>query len=401
MLRSNSVALIALLALLTGLAPLSVDMYLASLPDIGRTLAASDTQVQLTLSFYLIGFAIGQVFYGPISDRHGRRPVFLAALSVFIAASIVCIFAPSIEILIGARLLQAVGGSGVGVLARAVVRDVYEGARVARELSRLAAVMALAPLIAPLIGGVLQTYFGWRANFIVLAVIGIAAMALILRFLPETLRVRVPEPVSLGSIVRTYRTFVRNRNFLAYLGIIVCAFGGLFAWISAAAFVLQNLYHLTPFEFGLVFAVGSAGYLSGTWIAARIVARAGLERTLGLGCVVMAAGGAASVLAVALGFATAAALVAAVALFLAGFGLALPQAQAGALLPFPDRAGAASSLVGFSQQTSGAVVGAIVVHMLGESAWPFAAGVAIMGWAALALWFFTRTVRKSPSSSPV
>jgi MFS transporter, DHA1 family, multidrug resistance protein len=401
MLRSNSVALIALLALLTGLAPLSVDMYLASLPDIGRTLAASDTQVQLTLSFYLIGFAIGQVFYGPISDRHGRRPVFLAALSVFIAASIVCIFAPSIEILIGARLLQAVGGSGVGVLARAVVRDVYEGARVARELSRLAAVMALAPLIAPLIGGVVQTYFGWRANFIVLAVIGIAAMALILRFLPETLRSRAPERVSLGSILRTYRTFVRNLNFLAYLGIIVCAFGGLFAWISAAAFVLQNLYHLTPFEFGLVFAVGSAGYLSGTCIAAHIVARAGLERTLGLGCLVMAAGGAASVLAVALGFATAAALVAAVALFLAGFGLALPQAQAGALLPFPDRAGAASSLVGFSQQTSGAVVGAIVVHMLGESAWPFAAGVAIMGWAALALWFFTRTVRKSPSSSPV
>src|ERR1700694_3536070 len=124
MLRSNTVALTALLALLTGIAPLSVDMYLASLPDSGRTLAASDTEVQLTLSFYLIGFAIGQVFYGPISDRHGRRPVFLAALTLFIAASIVCTFAPSIEILIGARFLQAVGGSGVGVLARAVVRDV-------------------------------------------------------------------------------------------------------------------------------------------------------------------------------------------------------------------------------------------------------------------------------------
>src|ERR1700680_1248318 len=116
--RPNRTALTALLALLTGIAPLSVDMYLASFPDIGRTLAASDAQVQLTLSFYLVGFAIGQVIYGPISDRHGRRPVFLAAISVYVAASVMCAIAPSIEVLIGARFLQAVGGAGMTVLAR-------------------------------------------------------------------------------------------------------------------------------------------------------------------------------------------------------------------------------------------------------------------------------------------
>ena len=395
--RPHPIALTALLALLTGIAPMSVDMYLASFPDIGRGLAASDAQVQLTLSFYLVGFAIGQVIYGPISDRHGRRPIFLAAISVYVGASVVCALSPSIEILIGARFIQAVGGAGMTVLARAVVRDVYEGVAVAREFSRLTAVMALAPLIAPLIGGVLQTFFGWRSNFVVLTLIGLAAAALVVLLLPETLRNRAPEPVSFGSILRSYRSFVRDRTFLAYSGILLCSFGGLFAWISASAFVLQNLYGLTPFDFGLAFAVGSAGYLIGTWIAAHIVGRIGLDRTLGIGCGAMAAGGIACVLALGLGFTVATTLVVPVAVFLTGLGLALPQAQAGALLPFPARAGAASSLVGFSQQTAGAVVGAMVVHLLGQSAWPLAAGVAIMGCLALLIWALTQKVRARQS----
>ena len=392
--RPNPTALTALLALLTGIAPMSVDMYLASLPDIARSLVTSDAQVQLTLSFYLVGFAIGQVIWGPISDRHGRRPILLTAISVFIAASVVCTIAPSIEVLIAARFVQAVGGAGMTVLARAVVRDVYEGLAVARELSRMTAVMALAPLIAPLLGGVLQTFFGWRANFVVLTAIGVSAAALVAMLLPETLRSRAPEPVSFGSILRSYRTFASDRTFLAYSGLLICAFGGLFAWISASAFVLQNLYRLTPFEFGLAFAVGSVGYLIGTWIAAHIIARVGLDRTLGLGCVVMAGGGAAGVMALLFGFTSATALVLPVAVFLAGLGLALPQAQAGALLPFPERAGAASSLVGFLQQTAGAVVGAIVVHLLGQSAWPLAIGVAVMGCGAFALWALTHEMRK-------
>src|SRR5215470_9550644 len=130
MLRPNTVALTLVLSLLTAIAPMSVDMYLASLPDIGKSLSATDAQVQLTLSFYLIGFAVGQVIYGPLSDRHGRRPILLIAGGVFTAASVVCIIAPTIEILIAARLIQAVGGAGTVVLARTMVRDLYEGAQV-------------------------------------------------------------------------------------------------------------------------------------------------------------------------------------------------------------------------------------------------------------------------------
>src|SRR4051812_19530233 len=188
MLTPGSFALTLLLAMLTGLGPLSVDMYLASLPEIGRLLAAPTSQVQLTISAYLVGFACAQIFYGPVSDRHGRRPVLITALGIYLLATLACAFSTSIEMLIAARFLQAVGGSGASVLGRAIVRDMYEGSRIGRELARMAAIMALAPLVAPLIGGALQTTFGWRSNFVTLFVFCSAALTMVWFLLPETIR---------------------------------------------------------------------------------------------------------------------------------------------------------------------------------------------------------------------
>src|ERR1051326_687872 len=184
-LRPGSFALTLLLAMLTGLGPLSMDMYLASLPASGHVLDAGPSQVQLTISFYLVGFACAQVFHGPLSDRHGRRPVLIATLGLYLIASLACALAFSIETLIAARFIQAVGGSGATVLARAVVRDMFEGVRVGRELSRMAAIMALAPLIAPLVGGVLETGFGWRSNFVVLLVFCAVAWIMVGFLLPD------------------------------------------------------------------------------------------------------------------------------------------------------------------------------------------------------------------------
>jgi MFS transporter, DHA1 family, multidrug resistance protein len=396
MLRPDTFALTALLSLLTGIAPLTVDMYLPSMPDIGRLLHASPAHVQLTLSCYLIGFALGQVVYGPVSDRHGRRPVLLAALAIYCIASVACAFAPSIELLIAARFVQAIGGAGTVVLARAVARDLYDGTRLGRELSLMAAIMAFAPIIAPLFGGVLQTAFGWRSNFIVLFGVGVALLILAWKLLPETLRARAAEPVSFASTLRAYRTFVRNRWFLAHLAIGTASFAGLFSWISAASFVLQDLYHLSALAFGLAFTVGSAGYLIGTWTAARIVTRVGLDRTIGIGSLALALGGLTMLLSPALALTSVAALVLPITLYLFGLGLVLPQTVAGALSPFPERAGAASSLVGFTQQTSGAIMGAVVGHLLGQSAWPLVLGVALMGCLALVLWLATRKLRTAP-----
>ena len=393
MLRPDTFALTALLALLTALGPLAVDMYLPSFPDIARLLAASPATVQLTLSLYMVAYAVGQVIYGPLSDRYGRIPVLRAVLIVFCIASLACALAPNIELLLTARMVQALGSSGAIVLARAIVRDLYSGARAGRELSLMGAIMALAPVGAPMIGGVLQSTFGWRSHFALQIAFGLIATFFVWRKLPETLKLRAPGPFSPRAIFESYRVIARNRAVLAYLGMLAASFGGMFAWISGSSFVLQDVYRLSALSFGLAFAAASAGYLAGTALATKIVTRLGLDRTIGVGSLALALGGIGTAAAVAFGGAAAPPLVAAVALYAVGMGLTQPQNVAGAMMPFPERAGTASSLVGVSQMVYAAACGAIVGQLLGTSAWPVAAPLALSGVGTLALWALSRGVR--------
>jgi DHA1 family bicyclomycin/chloramphenicol resistance-like MFS transporter len=392
MLRPDTFALTALLALLTALGPVAVDMYLPSFPEIGRLLGASPATVQLTLSLYMVSYAVGQIVYGPLSDRWGRIPVLRASLAIYCAASLACALAPTIETLLAARALQALGSSGAIVLARAIVRDLYSGARAGRELSLMGAIMALAPVGAPMIGGVLQSTFGWRSHFVLQIAFGLVAALFVWRKLPETLRAQTPGPFSPGAIWAGYREIMRNRAVLAYIGMLSISFAGVFAWISGSSFVLQEIYGLSALQFGLAFAAGSCGYLAGTALAAHIVTRLGLDRTIGLGAAGVAAGGLAAAAAVAIGT-SAVPLVAAFALYATGMGMVQPQTIAGAMMPFPHRAGTASSLVGVSQMVCAAIIGAIVGHLLGASAWPVAVPLALTGVATLALWAVSRGVR--------
>ena len=393
MLQPGTLALTLLLSLLTALGPLTMDMYLPSLPAIGRALDASTAAVQLTISSYLLGFAVGQILYGPLSDRVGRRPVILAALVIYVAATVVCAVAQTIGILIAVRFVQALGGAGCIVLARAAVRDLYSGERAGRELSLMGSITAFAPIVAPAIGGLLQDAFGWRASFYLLVVFALVAGATAARFLPETLRQRASGPFSFGAMGALYRSVLVHRGFLANLGILVAAFVGLFAWISGAPFVMQGLYAMTPVAFGAAYAVGAAGYMVGAYVAARVVMRLGLDRTVGMGAVIMAAGGLAMAASVAHGLSSVAWLVGTMTVYLAGMGLVLPQTQAGALTPFADSAGTASSLLGFAQQSSAAIAAAAIGHFLGYSAWPVAGTIGVAGVVGLVLWVTTRRVR--------
>jgi DHA1 family bicyclomycin/chloramphenicol resistance-like MFS transporter len=298
--------------------------------------------------------------------------------------------------LIAARFVQALGGSGGVVLARAIVRDLYSGARAGRELSVIGSVMALAPVLAPIVGGLLQTGFGWRSVFVALMAGGLAAAAVVWLKLPETLAVRASRPVSATTMLGSYREVARHPAYIAYTALATTSFAGLFAWISGAAFVLQNLYGLSPFDFGIAFALAAVGFMTGSAIAARLVMRLGIDWVLGIGSCTLATGGLCMVVALALGFGSAFSLVLPVAIYLAGLGMVMPQAIAGAMAPFPERAGAASALLGFIQQSAAAICGAVVGWLLGANAWPLAAAVAAMGCATLAIWIATRALRARP-----
>ena len=394
MLTPGTFALALLLSFLTALGPLSMDMYLPSLPDIAGALHAPIIDVQLTISSYLFGFAVGQIFYGPISDRLGRKPILLTALVLYGVASVGCAFAQSVDALIALRIVQALGGAGVIVLARAVVRDIYSGPRASRELSIMGSITAFAPIVAPTIGGVLQIAFGWRATFVLLVIFAGIAGAVATLLLPETLKKPTGTPFSFGKMLALYPSVLRHRGFLANLGILTTTFIGLFAWVSGAPIVMQSaIYGLNPVIFGITFAMGAAGYMLGTFIAARIVMRLGIDRTMGIGCVTLAAGGLLMAAVVAFQLANVIWFVGTMMIYLAGLGLALPAAMAGALTPFHDRAGTASSLMGFAQQTGAAIAAGVIGLYLGQSAWPVAGTVATMGCVALAIWAFTRKAR--------
>lgn len=390
MLRPDTLALTALLAALTAIGPLSTDLYLPSLPDIGRAFGVSATQVQLTLSAYLFGFAAGQIVYGPISDRHGRRSVLLAAVAVFCVASLICTVAPSIETLIAARCVQAFGAAGAIVLARAVVRDLYSGARAGKELSVMGAIMALAPIAGPVVGGVLHTAFGWRSAFGALLVAGLALGLMAWMKLPETLKYPAPEPVTMRAMAAIYRSLLKRRDFLLYAGIVAACYAGLFAWLSSASFILQDIYGVTPLAFAFYFLPSAVGFLIGTSIASRIVSRIGIQRTIGFGATALLGGGVAMILALLFAPASIFAVVLPASLYIVGLGLTFPQAMAGGLTPFPDRAGAASSLLGFIPQIFAGVAGVSVVALLDRTAWPLAIALAIMGAVTLLFWLMSR-----------
>lgn len=392
-LRPDTLAMTAVLAMLTALGPLSTDFYLPSLPDIARVMQSDVAGAQATLSAFLFGFAGGQILWGPLSDRLGRRPILLFGLGLFILATLACAFAPSIGWLTAARAVQALGASGPIVLGRAMVRDLYEGPRAGRELARMGMIMGLVPAIAPVLGGLLQDLYGWRSTFFASLVFATLLLLVILLLMPETLRARSAQPLSLPSIVRGYGVLLRNRAFRVYVALTALAYAGLFAFISGSSFVLIGLYGLSPVRYGLSFGFGVLGFILGTIIAQRLVGRRGMDGVIGLGVACLAGGGLAMLFCVATGLGGPLGVVLPMALYACGVGLTMPQAQASAMMPFPDRAGAASSFNGLCQMLLSACVGLLVGQLLRGGALPLPLTMSALGVAAFAIFHASARIR--------
>lgn len=392
-LRPDTLAMTAVLAMLTALGPLSTDFYLPSLPEIARVMETDVAGAQATLSSFLFGFAAGQIVWGPVSDRVGRRPVLLVGLGLFAAATLACAFAPSIGALTGARALQAFGASGPIVLGRAMARDLYEGPRAGRELARMGMIMGLVPAVAPVIGGVLQNAFGWRSTFVASLVFALVLAGVIATLMPETLRARSPQPLSFVAIFRGFGVLLRNRAFRVYVALTGLAYAGLFAFISGSSFVLIGIYGLSPVVYGLSFGFGVLGFILGTIIAQRLVGRRGMDGVIALGVACLASGGLVMLACVATGLGGPLGVVLPMALYACGVGLTMPQAQASAMMPFPDRAGAASSFNGLCQMLLSACVGLLVGALLGGSALPMPLVMSALGVAAFAIFHASARIR--------
>lgn len=388
-------SLIVLLALLTALGPLSTDMYLPSLPDIARNLNTDDTRTQLTLSVFLFGFAIGMLIYGPVADRIGRRPVLLTGLILFGVSSLACYASPSIDALTAARFFQALGAAGPVVLARAIVRDLTKAEMAGRLLSYMGAIMGLVPALAPIVGGFLHEAYGWRVNFLVMAALCMALLFTARRLLPETLSETNRPARGFAEILRNYRDLLQSRVFLYYVLCACLSFSGLFAFISGSSFILQGEFGLSPQMFGLSFTFMVAGYIIGTLTGGRLTVKLGIDRLVMYGGVLLALGGIIMTLMSAFEIAGVYAIILPMALYSAGVGLMMPQSMAGALTPFPEKAGTASSLLGFLQTISGALAGIFIGYNLSGGALQMAIFITVMGVAAFVLTQIkTRTTRR-------
>ncbi|MEU8123071.1 Bcr/CflA family efflux MFS transporter [Spirillospora sp. NPDC049024] len=341
--------LVLVLGALTALAPLSIDMYLPALPRMSADLATGAVQTQLTLTACVVGLALGQAVAGPLSDALGRRRPLLAGLALYAAASLLCAAAPTVETLIALRLVQGAAGAAGIVIARAVVRDLYDGVAAARFFSVLMLVNGLAPILAPVLGGQLLRIVPWPGVFAVLAAIGVALFLGSLLGLAETLPPGRRETGGLRAAAAAGRALARDRAFAGYALTIGLSFGALFTYISGSPFVLQDIYGMSPQGFSIAFGANSLGIVAAGQAGALLAGRVALTRLLAAGLAVVAAGGAVLAAAVLAGWGLAGMLQ---GLFLvaAGQGLILPNATALALAGRPPRvAGTASALLGVTQ----------------------------------------------------
>jgi DHA1 family bicyclomycin/chloramphenicol resistance-like MFS transporter len=374
--------ILAVLSLLMGFASISTDLYLPAMPAMGLALGADTGMIELTISGYLVGFSLGQLLWGPISDRYGRRPSVAAGLILFIIGSAGCALADSAMMLIGWRIIQALGACASVALSRAMVRDLYEGNRAAQMLSILITVMAIAPLVGPLVGGQIVVLAGWRAIFWLLVSVGLVTLAALLT-IPETLPATRRNRESLGRALSGYVQLLRNRQLLGYALTGGFLYAGMFAYIAGTPFAYISYYHVSANHYGLLFGLAIAGIMAANILNARLVVRHGSGCMLLSGTVFAAVFAIAAAIAARTGWGGLWGLVLPLVIFASTTGLIVANSLAGAMARFPERAGAVSALVGAIHYGSGIIGSALVGFLADGTPWPMGLVVAISGFGCL------------------
>ncbi|MEX2512306.1 MAG: multidrug effflux MFS transporter [Cyclobacteriaceae bacterium] len=356
----NYFVLVLILGSLSTISPFSVDMYLPAFPSIAEALKTDISKVQLSLTSYLIGIAIGQLFYGPLLDKYGRKKPLYAGLSIYILASVGCALTASVDALITMRFLQAIGGCVGMVAAQALVRDIFPVNKIAQAFSMLTLVIAVSPMIAPTVGGYITAHFDWHWLFILLAIITSLILLAAKWHLPEGAE---PDPgISLRpkQVTKKYLEVLKNKQFLTYILVGGIAGAAPFAYIAGSSDVFINVYGLSVTEYGWLFAFLSVAMIGATQLnhvllnrfSSQTIVIFALSYQLIIGLIIIAG--------VWTDTFTVGMLISFMFIFLTGHGLSVPNAAAISLAPFDKNAGSASAMMGFMRMAIGGIVSALV-----------------------------------------
>lgn len=380
--------LVLILGTLTAVGPLSIDMYLPGLPTIAREFRTDTAAVQSTLSVFFIALAFGQVFYGPIADRIGRKPPLLLGFALYTLASLGCMLAPSLEALVVARLFQALGGCAGMVVARSMVRDLFDAKESARVYSFLMLVLGIAPITAPLIGGQLLVLLGWRAIFGVLVGFGIICLGLVAFGLPESLPASLRIRAGIGAAFAVYKALLLDRHFVGYAltGGLISA--GMFSYIAGSPFVIIELYGVQAQQYGLIFGMNALGLIVASQLNRGLLRRYSSDALLNVALLSAAIAGIALVVVAWLGLGGLLGLLIPLFVCVASGGFVGPNTTAVAMARHGRVAGSASALLGSLQFTVGTLASTSVEKLHNGTALPMAATIASCTLLALACLVF-------------
>jgi DHA1 family bicyclomycin/chloramphenicol resistance-like MFS transporter len=372
-----------ILGALVALGPLSIDMYLPAFPELAREFRTDAASVQITLASYFVGLAIGQAFYGALSDRWGRKAPLYAGLVIFTLASVGCVLVASIDALIVLRFVQALGGCAAMVISRAVVRDTFDERDSARVLSMLMLVMGVAPILAPLLGGWLVVHQGWHAIFLVLAAFGVLNLLSVWLTLPESLPLERRQRHDLVSVIRVYRALLADRHFMRFALAGGVTIAGMFAYIAGSPYVFMEIYGIPPEHYGWVFGTNAAGLIAASQVNGWLVMRVRRDRLLAFAMIVAAIGGAGLLVAGLTGWGGLFGILVPLFVYIAMIGFVLPLSAALAMAPHGRNAGSASALLGVLQFVLGAVTGSLVGTLHDGTARPMTLIIAACSIGAL------------------
>lgn len=366
----RSIAFLGFLLILSISGPLAINFYLALLPNMASELATNAASIQQTVSVYLLGFAGAQLLVGPLSDRYGRKIILLICYSIFVIASLVCALATEVEVLIAARFVQSLGGCAGVLISRVIVKDVYPPHEMGKIMSYMTTGFAMAPLLAPAIGGYIGVTFGWRSLFYVFFIFGLIIIFWTAFAFKETNKNVNQDAIKLNRLFSHYGSLFKQANFFKYLIVVCCSVAGVLTYTSGSSFILIELLNVPAKYYGLLFSISALGMLLGSIVAARLNSNIGSANTIWYGVIILVVAGICMAILPWLGVFSVVTIVAPMFMYSFGNGIVMPTAMSLAIMPFPKKAGFAAALIGCCQSALGGFCGYIISELYSDSAIP-------------------------------